>query len=45
MELHMCKLNCTLHNKEKGKEKKLHTKSVTMIDHVTGWFEIEDYND
>ena len=41
----MCRLNCTLHNKEKGKERKLHTKAVTMIDHVTGWFEIVNYDD
>ena len=28
----------------KGQREILHLKSVTMIDHVTGWFEITQYN-
>ena len=29
----------------KGKKEKLHIKSVTVIDPVTGWFEIVQYDD
>ena len=31
--------------KRKGKKEKIHIKSVTMIDPVTGWFEILQYED
>ena len=30
----------TLLHKEKVEKENLHLKAVTMIDHVTGWFEI-----
>ena len=34
----MCISNWDLCHTEKGTEKKLHLKSVTIIDPVTGWF-------
>ena len=33
-----------LSHKEKGTYIKLHIKAVAMIDPLTGWFEITDYN-
>ena len=37
--------NRTLCHKEKGQEKNLHLKAVTMIYPITGWFEIAQYDD
>ena len=39
----MCRSNGTLRHTKKGQERKLTRKAVTMIDTVTGWFEIVQY--
>ena len=36
--------NSTLYHKEKGQEKNLHLKAIMMINPVTGWFEIAQYD-
>ena len=41
----MCGSSRTLWHTTKGKERNLHIKAVTMIDPVTGWFEIVHYDD
>ena len=41
----MCIYNSDLRHKNKGQEKQLHLKAIMMIDPVTGWFEIAQYND
>ena len=41
----MCRYNRNIHHKVKVQEKNLHLKDVTMIDPVTGWFEVAQYDD
>ena len=43
MESTLCRSNTNLRHKEKWQENKLRIKAVTMIDHVTGLFEIAQY--
>ena len=45
MEQTMCIYNRSLRYKNKVKEIKFKYKSVTMINHVTGWFEITQYDE
>ena len=40
----MCRYNRNIHHKVKVQEKNLHLKDVTMIDPVTGWFEVAQYD-
>ena len=44
MEQTLCMSNRPLHHNNKGKEDILNIKVVTMIDPVTGWFEITQYD-
>ena len=41
----MCGSNGNQSHKEKDKKEKIHLKSVTIVDPVTGWFEIAQYDD
>ena len=45
MEQTMCRSNRPLSYKKKVTERKLNLKAITMIDPVTGWLEITQYDD